>query len=89
MFYSLHGRVPLVVMFYRLPDRATLDAFNDGLVREIKGAGVLYPHTSETLSEELKEHRRLREAGVISSRRYDIVKRRILGQHNCAKKRVG
>ena len=89
VFYSQHGRVPLVVLFNRLPDRATLNAFTDALVKEIKDAGVLYPHTGETLSEELKEHRRLREAGVISSQRYDIVKRRILGQHNRAKQRVG
>jgi hypothetical protein len=89
VFYSQHGRVPLVVLFNRLPDRATLDAFTDALVNEIEGARVRYPHSSETLSEELKEHRRLRDAGVISSRRYDIVKRRILGQHNCTKKRGG
>ncbi len=85
VFYSQHGRVPLVVLFNRLPDRVMLDAFTDALIKEIKGARVHYPYTSETLSEELKEHRRLREAGVISSRRYDIVKQRILGQHSCAK----
>ena len=85
VFYSQHGRVPLVVLFNRLPDRATLDAFTHTLVQEIEGARALDPPTSETLSEELKEHRRLREEGVISCRRYDIVKQRILGQHNCAR----
>jgi hypothetical protein len=89
VFYSQHGRVPLVVLFNRLPDRATLDAFTETLANEIKGARVVCPYTSETLSEELKEHRRLTEAGVISSRRYDVVKRRILGQHNRARKRAG
>ena len=86
VFYSQHGRVPLVVLFSRLPDRVTLDGFTDALIKEIKDARVHYPYSSETLSEELKEHRRLREAGVISSRRYDIVKQRILRQHSWAKR---
>jgi len=85
VFYSQHGRVPLVVLFNRLPHRATLDAFSEVLEKEIKAARVHSPYSGEMLSEELKEHRRLREEGVISNRRYDIVKQRILGQHNCAR----
>jgi hypothetical protein len=81
VFYSQYGRVPLVVLFNRLPDRVTLDAFTDALVQNIKNAKTHSRETNETLSEELKEHRRLMEEGVISKKRYDIAKRRILGQH--------
>jgi hypothetical protein len=35
----------------------------------------------EILSSELKAHRYLMEEGIISLKRYDIVKKRILGQH--------
>ena len=35
-----------------------------------------------SLSEELKEHRRLMEEGFISKKRYDSAKRRILAQHH-------
>ena len=85
VFYSHHGRVPLVVLFNRVPDRLALDGFSHALVKQIKAARAHYCCNSEALSEELKEHRRLREAGVISRKRYDIVKQRILDRHSCAK----
>jgi hypothetical protein len=85
VFYSRYGRVPLLVLFNRLPDRTTFDEFTDVLAKQIKDARGQYLCLNETLSEELKAHRRLREEGVISSRRYDIVKQRILAQHSCAK----
>jgi hypothetical protein len=84
VFYSQYGRVPLVVLFNRLPDRATLDSFTDTLVQHIKDAKARYPCASETLSEELKAHRRLMEEGAISRKRYDLVKQRILSQHGHA-----
>jgi hypothetical protein len=89
VFYSRYGRVPLVVLFNRLPDRVAFDAFTDALAKHIKDARAHYPCQNETLSEELKAHRRLREEGVISSRRYDIVKQRILGQHSCCEHSTG
>ena len=82
VFYSQYGRVPLIVLFNRSPDRAMLDSFTDTLVQHIKGAKIHYPRANETLSEELKAHRRLMEEGVISSKRYDVVKQRILSQHS-------
>ncbi len=82
VFYSQYGRVPLVVLFNRSSDRAELGSFTDTLVHHIKDAKVHYPDVNETLSEELKAHRRLMEAGAISSKRYDLVKQRILNQHS-------
>jgi len=82
VFYSQHGRTPLVVLFNRSPDRVTLDSFIDTLVQHIKHAKDHNKGANETLREELKEHRRLMEEGIISGKRYDIVKRRILSQHS-------
>lgn len=82
VFYSQYGRVPLVVLFNRTQDRATLDSFADTLAQHIKDAKVHYPSANGTLSEELKAHRRLMEEGAISSKRYDLVKQRILSQHS-------
>ena len=81
VFYSQHGRVPLVVLFHRLPDRAALDSFTANLVGHIKEAKDHNTDINEILIGELKEHRRLMEEGVISNKRYDIVKKCILGQH--------
>ncbi len=81
VFYSQHGRVPLVVLFNRLPDRETQNSFTGALVEYIKEAGTPNTGTDEILSNELKAHRCLMEEGIISARRYDIVKSRILGQH--------
>ena len=82
VFYSRHGRTPLVVLFNRSPDRATLDSFIDVLVENIEDAKDHNKGANEVLNEELKEHRRLMEEGAISSKRYDIVKQRILSQHS-------
>jgi hypothetical protein len=81
VFYSQHGRVPLVVLFNRLPDRKTQHSFTSTLVEHIKEAGTSNAGTDEILSIELKAHRCLMEEGIISVKRYDIVKERILGQH--------
>jgi hypothetical protein len=82
VFYSQYGRAPLVVLFNRSPDRMTLGSFTDALVQQINDARVRCPDANESLSEELKAHRRLMEEGGISHKRYDIVKQRILSQHS-------
>jgi len=81
VFYSQSGRVPLVVLFNRLPNRATLGSFSDALVQQIKCAKNRYLGRIEALNAELKVHRQLMEDGVISNKRYGIVKQRILSQH--------
>jgi len=82
VFYSQYGRAPLVVLFNRSPDRMTLGSFTDDLVQHINDARTRCPGANESLREELKAHRRLMEEGGISSKRYDIVKQRILSQHS-------
>jgi len=82
VFYSQYGRVPLVVLFNRSPDRVTLGSFTDALMQHINDARAQCPGANESLSEELKAHRRLMEEGGISNKRYDIVKQRILNQHS-------
>jgi K+ transporter len=81
VFYSQYGRVPLVVLFNRLPDRETLGSFSDALMQRIEEAKAHYASADKLLSKELKAHRCLMEEGVISGKRYDIVKQRILSQH--------
>lgn len=81
VFYSQHGRAPLVVLFNRLPDRKILNSFTGTLVEHIKEAGTRNTSTDEMLSKELKAHRCLMEEGIISAKRYDMVKKRILGHH--------
>jgi hypothetical protein len=81
VFYSQAGRAPLIVLFYKSPDKAAFEAFIDSLTHHIKDAKSRFVNTSETLSEELKAHRHLMEGGIISAKRYAIVKQRILSQH--------
>ena len=81
VFYSQHGRTPLIVLFNRSPDRKTLDSFTEALVEHIKDAKDHHLGINEILIGELKEHRRLMEEEIISSKRYNIVKQRILSQH--------
>jgi hypothetical protein len=78
VFYSRHGRVPLVVMFNRNPDPGRFRAFVDDLIQHIQSASGRFPDRNQKLSAELREHRRLMAEGVLSARRYEIVKQRLL-----------
>jgi hypothetical protein len=82
VFYSMTGRVPLVVLCRSLPDQLTVEAFSDVLIEYIIDARSRHMGTIEALNAELKAHRHLMEEGVISRKRYDIVKQRILDQHS-------
>jgi len=83
VFYSRNGRIPLLVLFNQNPDKDTFDAFVGILIDHIRQAGqnLRLVYQNELLSAELKEHRRLMEAGVILGRRYDAAKARILRLH--------
>jgi hypothetical protein len=81
VFYSQNGRVPLVILLNRNPDGETFKSFTDVLIRRIQEVRDSLVSRSEMLSEELKGHRRLMEEGIISEKRYDSVKQRILCQH--------
>lgn len=81
IFYSRHGRVPLVVLFYRRPDAGNFHTFVDDLVYHIELAGNRFPDRNQRLSAELREHRRLMAEGILSAKRYEIVKQRILDSY--------
>ncbi len=81
IFYSQHGRVPLVILLNRNPDRSTFKTFVDALTRSIQNAQDDRVGGNDVLRHELKEHRRLMEQGIISEKRYARVKQRILDLH--------
>lgn len=83
VFYSRNGRIPLLVLFNQNPDKDTFDAFVSILIDHIRKArqNLSLVYQNELLSVELKEHRRLMEAGVISGKGYEAAKARILRLH--------
>jgi len=81
VFYSRNGRVPLVALLNRGPDSEAFQVFIEVLIKYIKETGDRRCNGGNLLSEELKEHRRLMEAGFISKKRYASAKRRILALH--------
>jgi hypothetical protein len=81
VFYSRNGRIPLLILFNRSPDRKTFSDFTNHLVQYIHKANDTLLNRNESLNAELQEHRRLMEEGVISTKRYELAKLRILKQH--------
>ena len=81
VFYSRNGLVPLVSMFYRNPNDERFCAFTSALTAEIKYIQSRYGSRSEMLREDLIEHRRLMERGIISEKHYDWIKQYILCLH--------
>jgi hypothetical protein len=82
VFYSRTGRLPLVILFNRNPDRKTFNEFADQLVHCTEQAGGRCVNENERLNAELKELRRLMALGVISRKRYELAKLRILERHH-------
>ncbi|MEN8106534.1 MAG: hypothetical protein ABFS22_00845 [Pseudomonadota bacterium] len=83
VFYSRNGRIPLVILFNRNPDRETFSRFITVFTEHIReaSANLNLVSGSERLNTELREHRRLMEEDIISRKRYDIAKSRILDLH--------
>ncbi len=85
VFRTRHGGMPLVEMLNNRPDRRSFAAFLEELKRHIEAARMEYgPDNRELLSAEMREHRRLRDDGVLSAEEYDAVKARILRCHSRA-----
>ena len=82
IFYSQNGNVPLVILSHRKPDADSFDTFTAALIRNIVDVRDSFANGSELLREELKEHRRLREQGIITDMRYEGIRQHILGLHN-------
>lgn len=81
IFYSKHGRAPLLVLQKQQLERAALQGFVSDISRRIKLTRGRWTSRRQFLSAELREHRRLYEQGVLSRSEYDRIKRLILKKH--------
>lgn len=88
IFYSDHGRVPIVEMFYKNPSKNSFNAFAGELINCIQAVKAEnYYNDSQTLAAELSEHRRLRDEGVFSDEIYEQAKANILTNHSTPNQR--
>lgn len=82
IYFSKHGRAPLLILLNGKPDKQALQQFVAELSARIRASRHNWSDRQAFLSGELKEHRRLHEQGVISRADYERSKRRILRQHH-------
>jgi hypothetical protein len=81
-FLSAHGRVTLVEFTGRLGCPRDAAAFGDVLSRRVADARARAPQSRQQfLRDELREHRRLFEEGVLAGPAYEAGKQRILKAH--------
>jgi hypothetical protein len=83
VFFSRNGRVPLVSLFCKQPDRRTVSRFVCALSQYIDESGRTRGQADHdaALNDELREHRRLKEGGRITARAYADARTRILRKH--------
>jgi len=81
VFCSQNGRWPLLTLLNQNPSPVQLQCFVDELSRRICQTRINWPDQQQYLSAELREHRRLRDEGILSPDRYDAIKQRILSKH--------
>lgn len=81
VFVSKHGRHPLLVLSERQSTPASLQAFVADISRRIQNTRKDWASKSEFLSAELRQHRHLLEADILSGKEYEVVKQRILEKH--------
>ena len=80
--YSLHGRAKLLEFTSGLGANRAFKPFTSKLAAHIKVAiAARRPMRSEHLRDEMREHFRLRESGVLSVEEYEASKARILAEH--------
>ena len=83
VFYSEHGRIPIVEMLFRNPDKTSFQQFTNELINCIQSSKTENYYTdSQLLAAELSEHRRLRDEGILSSKQYEKAKARIFSSHS-------
>jgi hypothetical protein len=79
---SLHGRVPVLEIVGNLGTFSHIRKFIVKLAAHVQIAvAARRPNRAEHLRDEMREHSRLKELGVLSTEQYDEAKRLILGQH--------
>ena len=81
IFVSKHGRLPLLVLSEKRSTPSSLKTFVSDIIRRIQSTRKNWTSKSEFLSAELRQHRRLLEADVLSGKEYEAVKQRILEKH--------
>jgi hypothetical protein len=83
--YSAHGRAKLLEFTSGFGAERAFRPFTNKLAAHIKVAlAARRPMRSEHLRDEMREHFRLRESGVLSAEEYEASKARILAQHSTA-----
>ena len=83
--YSAHGRAKLFEFTSGLGARRAFKPFTSKLAAHIKLAvAARRPMRAEHLRDEMREHFRLREHGVLSVEEYEASKARILAEHSPA-----
>jgi hypothetical protein len=83
--YSIHGRARLLEFTSGLGANRAFKPFTSKLAAHIKVAiAARRPMRSEHLRDEMREHFRLRESGVLSLEEYEASKARILAEHSPA-----
>jgi hypothetical protein len=82
VFHTRHGRVPVLKLMRNFPDRRRAQAFAAALVQAIGRAGEAQPAArTHLLRDEMREHRRLLEAGIVTPTDFEAAKARILRAH--------
>jgi hypothetical protein len=81
-FLTRHGRVPVLTLARRRPDRQSARRFTATLEETIRrsAADRALPRAQQ-LRDEMREHRRLFEAGVLGPEDFEAAKARILRAH--------
>ena len=84
--YSLHGRAAVLEFAGGLGTRRALRTFIAKLAAHVQlAAAARRAALPGHLSDEMREHARLKVLGVLSQREYEAAKARILGQHSDAR----
>ncbi len=81
-FLTRHGRVPVLKLTANSPDRKALGRFVQKMAAAARAAHdrrIVVP--THYLRDEMKEHRRLREGGILDEKHYEAAKTRVLAAH--------
>jgi hypothetical protein len=82
VYYTRHGRVPVLELLRHEPDRRRFGRFLAMLDQAIHRASADLPgERARLLRDEMHEHRRLLEQGVLQPREFDEARARILRAH--------
>jgi hypothetical protein len=82
VFYTRHGRVPVAQLLRTRPDRQSAGQFLAMLQQAIeRAAAERQGPRAQFLRDEMREHRRLLDEGVLPREAYEAAQARILGAH--------